>query len=87
MLEFIEKTYTNAVINVIGSISTKKQKKYFNYYFVIDNTSVFFFFFNFLERVLTFNLWRSLLMINLYYHTKTSIGFLRKRELNSKSLI
>ena len=25
MLEFIEKTYTNAVINVIGSISTKKQ--------------------------------------------------------------
>ena len=47
MLEFIEKTYTNAVINVIGSISTKKQKKYFNYYFVIDNTSVFFFFFFF----------------------------------------
>ena len=35
----------------------------------------------------SFNLWRLLLIIAIYHHTKTPINFLCRRELNPKSLI
>ena len=48
-------------------------------------TNSFFFFFE-RERE-SFNLWRPLLMIALYFQTKTSISFWCKRGLNPRSLI
>ena len=47
----------------------------------------FFFSFFFLFLWESFNLWRSLLMIFLYYQTKTPISFWCSRGLNYKSLI
>ena len=51
---------------------------------ILDDYEFFFFFF--FERE-SFNLWCPLLMIAIYYQTKTPISFWCRRGLNSRSLI
>ena len=77
MVKYIKKLYEKVRVGILANkFKTTKCKP--------TNAENLQFFFFFLE---SFNLQHPLLMIALYYHTKTPIGFWCRWGLNPKSLI